>query len=100
MNSTVGRMEACGLVQRSPHPMHGTLIEIRLTQRGREVFQRADARIEALDNDLASGLSPAELQALKEMLVVKPGNAAPQMTSSGTDDISTGSLHECPVHLC
>jgi DNA-binding MarR family transcriptional regulator len=68
MNSTVGRMEARGLVERVPHPMHGTLIEIRLTQRGREVFGRADARIEALDSDLASGLSPAELQALKEML--------------------------------
>jgi DNA-binding MarR family transcriptional regulator len=68
MNSTVGRMEARGLVQRSPHPMHGTLIEIRLTQRGREVFRRADARIEALDSDLAADLSPDELKALKEML--------------------------------
>jgi DNA-binding MarR family transcriptional regulator len=68
MNSTVGRMEARGLVHRSPHPMHGTLIEIRLTQRGREVFRRADARIEALDSDLAADLSPDELKALKEML--------------------------------
>jgi DNA-binding MarR family transcriptional regulator len=68
MNSTVGRMEARGLVQRSPHPMHGTLIEIRLTQRGREVFGRADARIEALDSDLAADLRPDELKALKEML--------------------------------
>jgi DNA-binding MarR family transcriptional regulator len=68
MNSTVGRMEARGLVQRSPHPMHGTLIEIHLTQRGREVFERADARIEALDSDLAGDLGPDELKALKEML--------------------------------
>ena len=68
LNSTVGRMEARGLVQRSPHPMHGTLIEIHLTQRGREVFERADALIEALDSDLAGDLTPDELTALKEML--------------------------------
>jgi DNA-binding MarR family transcriptional regulator len=68
MNSTVGRMEARGLIERTPHPMHGTLIEIHLTQQGRDVFKRADARIEALDSSLAADLSPADLKALKEML--------------------------------
>jgi DNA-binding MarR family transcriptional regulator len=68
MNSTVGRMEARGLVKRTPHSMHGTLIEIHLTQQGRDVFKRADTRIEALDSNLAADLSPADLKALKEML--------------------------------
>lgn len=83
MNSTVGRMEARGLVQRSPHPMHGTLIEIHLTQRGREVFERADALIEALDSDLAADLSPDELKALKEMLA-RVTAAAPRAAAATT----------------
>jgi hypothetical protein len=35
------------LVERTPHPMHGTLIEIRLTAQGREVFEAADACVAA-----------------------------------------------------
>jgi DNA-binding MarR family transcriptional regulator len=68
MNSTAGRMEARGLIERTPRPMRDTLIEIRLTRQGRDVFKRADARIVALDGSLAADLSPADLAALKEML--------------------------------
>ena len=68
MNSTITRLDARGLVQRTPHPMHRTLIEIRLTRQGRELFERADARVSALDADLAVELTPAELASLKELL--------------------------------
>jgi DNA-binding MarR family transcriptional regulator len=61
-------MEARGLIERTPRPMGGTLIEIRLTRQGRDVFKRADARTAALDGSLAADLSPAGLTALKEML--------------------------------
>jgi hypothetical protein len=57
--------------------MHGTLIEIRLTQRGRDVFERADALVEALDSNLAGDLSPDELKALKEMLARITRGGAP-----------------------
>lgn len=82
MNSTVGRMAARGLVQRTPHPMHGTLIEIRLTPQGRDLFERADARVAELDTDLAAVLSPAELGTLKKLLTrvtdTAPHAAAPR----------------------
>ncbi|WP_406454338.1 MarR family transcriptional regulator [Streptomyces sp. NBC_01622] len=68
MNSTVGRLEARDLVRRTPHPVHGTLIEIRLTGRGREVFHRADTEVATLDSVLGSGLTPEELDTLKELL--------------------------------
>ncbi|MBB4684717.1 MarR family winged helix-turn-helix transcriptional regulator [Amycolatopsis jiangsuensis] len=68
MNSTVGRLEARGLIQRTPHPMHRTLIELTLTGYGRDLFERADARVSALDTDLAAELSPAELSTLKDLL--------------------------------
>ncbi|AQZ61439.1 Transcriptional regulator, MarR family [[Actinomadura] parvosata subsp. kistnae] len=68
MNSTVGRLEARGLITRSPHPMHGSLIEIRLTEAGRELFDRADARVAELDHQLGADLTPEELADLKRLL--------------------------------
>ncbi|MTD54564.1 MarR family winged helix-turn-helix transcriptional regulator [Amycolatopsis pithecellobii] len=68
MNSTVGRLLSRGLVQRAAHPVHRTLLEIRLTDQGREVFDRADARVTALDNDLAANLTSGELKTLKALL--------------------------------
>jgi DNA-binding MarR family transcriptional regulator len=68
MNSTLGRLVSRGLIERRPHPMHGTLIEIRLTSAGRELFGRADAAAAELDRRLSAGLSPEELAVLKELL--------------------------------
>ncbi|WP_031470860.1 MarR family winged helix-turn-helix transcriptional regulator [Sciscionella sediminilitoris] len=77
MNSTVGRLEARGLVDRSPHPMHRTLIELRLTTEGRELFTRADKRVATLDADLGAELSAAELDTLKDLLT-RVAEAAPR----------------------
>jgi len=49
MISTVGRLEARGLVVRKPHPTHRTLIEISLTAPGAALFERADAAAAELD---------------------------------------------------
>lgn len=68
MNSTVARLESRGLVRRKPHPMHRTLIELRLTEHGRDVFERADARVSKLDAGLVAGLTPEELDTLKQLL--------------------------------
>jgi hypothetical protein len=57
--------------------MRGTLIEIRLTRQGRDVFKRADARIAALAGSLAADLSPADLTALKEMLAPSHRRSVP-----------------------
>ncbi|MFG1694098.1 MarR family winged helix-turn-helix transcriptional regulator [Nonomuraea sp. NPDC049309] len=68
MNSTLGRLEKRGLVERRPHPMHGTLIEVRLTAAGRDLFDRADAHVAALDTALAAELSDEEQAELKRLL--------------------------------
>ncbi|WP_327133140.1 MarR family transcriptional regulator [Streptomyces sp. NBC_01343] len=68
MNSLLGRMETRGLIARTPHPVHGTLIEIRLTERGAEVFAQADALVAKLDARLAEGLSPDEVAAVRDLL--------------------------------
>ncbi|MEK8174478.1 MarR family transcriptional regulator [Streptomyces sp. M19] len=68
MTSTVGRLEAQGLLSRTPHPVHRTLVELRLTPQGRQLFERADAKVTELDVQLGEGLSPADINHLKNML--------------------------------
>jgi DNA-binding MarR family transcriptional regulator len=68
MNSTVGRLEARGLVVRNPHAVHRTLIEISLTAPGRALFQRADVAAEELDTVFTSRLSPGERATLIDLL--------------------------------
>lgn len=68
MNSTLGRLEKAGLIARAPHPMHGTLIEIRSTEAGRSLFARADARVAELDGRLAAEFTQVELETLRSLL--------------------------------
>jgi len=68
MNSTLVRLERRGIIERTPHPMHGTLVEIRMTRAGRKVFAAADARVAELDRALSAGLGDDELATLKELL--------------------------------
>lgn len=68
MNSTIGRMEGHGLITRNRHPLHGTLIEIHLSDRGRELFARANAQLNALDRRLAADLTQHEVGQLTALL--------------------------------
>jgi DNA-binding MarR family transcriptional regulator len=75
MNSTVGRLEARGLVARKPHPTHRTLIEISLTDEGRELFRRADGGASELDALLSSVLAEEERDVLVSLLSRVTGQA-------------------------
>ena len=68
MNSLLGRLEARGFVQRSPHPHHGSLVEIKLTEPGRAVFEEADALVAKVEHRLAEGLSEKELATVRDLL--------------------------------
>lgn len=83
MNSTLGRLEKAGLITRAPHPMHGTLIEIRTTPAGRSLFDRADEQVAGLDAELSGALSAAELKTLKELLTRVTEAARRQGGTSG-----------------
>lgn len=75
MNSLLGRLEARGYVQRSPHPHHGSLVEIKLTEPGRAVFEEADALVAKVEHRLAAGLSEEELAAARDLLARIAANA-------------------------
>ena len=75
MNSLLGRLEARGFIQRSPHPHHGSLVEIKLTEPGRAVFEEADALVAKVEQRLAAGLSEEELATVRDLLGRIAGNA-------------------------
>ncbi len=83
MNSTLGRLEKRGLIERRRHPMHGTLIEIRMTPTGRDAFDRADERVAELDAALSTGLTEDDLARLRELLRRVGENAAAHLAGKG-----------------
>ncbi len=79
MNGLLTRLEARGFVDRSPHPRHGTLMEIKLTDNGRAVFEEADALVDKLDGWLTAGLSPSDIALVRDVLGRMAENAAEVM---------------------
>lgn len=83
MNSTLGRLEKRGLIERRRHPIHGTLIEIRMTAAGRDLFDRADARVAELDAALSTDLTEDDLARLRDLLRRVAENAAAHIARAG-----------------
>lgn len=87
MTSTLGRLEKRGLIERTPHPMHGTLIEIRLTPHGKNLFDRADQQVASLDDALAGALTAGELATLKSLLAKVTQTASGIVSNAGKTTI-------------
>ena len=64
----VERLEELRLVARSPHPVHGKVIEIHLTERGAEALAAGSATFGAFEEALRRDLTPEESERLVEQL--------------------------------
>jgi DNA-binding MarR family transcriptional regulator len=65
MGTTLGGLEARGLVQRHPHPTDGRRSVLSITQSGTRVLSdKHNRRAERLAKALSTGFSPAELRQL------------------------------------
>ena len=64
----VERLEDLRLVVRSPHPVHGKVIEIHLTERGVEALAAGSATFGAFEEALRRDLTPEESEQLVEQL--------------------------------
>lgn len=82
MNGLLSRMELRGFVRRAPHPLHATLVEIKLTAQGRAVFEEADALVDRLEQRLTDGLSEAEVALVRDLLGRITENAARVMAQA------------------
>ncbi len=61
-------MEEQGLVERTPHPRHRTVLEIRLPRVGREALAAAHERAEPIEQRIIEALSDGEISALRALL--------------------------------
>jgi DNA-binding MarR family transcriptional regulator len=70
MNGVIGTLEREGLVERHPHPTHGRILQIHLTDEGRRRLQAAHPAIQALEDTIEEGFSDEEVAVIKAWLVV------------------------------
>jgi DNA-binding MarR family transcriptional regulator len=61
-------MDEQGLISRSPHPRHPAVLELRITDAGREVLHEARQRAEPVERQVTKAFSAAELQTLTGLL--------------------------------
>jgi DNA-binding MarR family transcriptional regulator len=70
MGTTLGALEARGLVQRHPHPSDGRRSVLSITKSGTRVLSdKHNGRAEQLAKALSTGFSPAEL---RQLMVAAP----------------------------
>jgi DNA-binding MarR family transcriptional regulator len=68
-NALVAGMTQGGLVERTPHPTHGRVLEIYPTDEGTKRFNAALPFIRQLEADMSKDLDKAELAIVKRWLV-------------------------------
>jgi DNA-binding MarR family transcriptional regulator len=70
MNGVIGTLERAGLVQRHPHPTHGRILQIELTDEGRRRLEAAHPVVRELEGTIEEGFSAEEVAVIKAWLVV------------------------------
>ncbi|UFZ05563.1 MarR family transcriptional regulator [Bradyrhizobium ontarionense] len=68
VNVIIGNLERDGAIRRTPHPVHGRVLQSSLTRRGLALLATARRRATALDQRLAGGLNERELATIRRWL--------------------------------
>lgn len=73
----MGNLEKMGAIARQPHPVHGRIQTIALTDAGTALLAQCKVRASAVDRELRAGLTPDEEQVVRRWLVslAVPGDA-------------------------
>lgn len=69
-NEMVARLEARGLVERSPHPTDRRAHQVHATEAGREMYRKARPAVRRREDALEAGLSPEVRRAAREWMAV------------------------------
>ncbi|MTD56222.1 MarR family transcriptional regulator [Amycolatopsis sp. RM579] len=85
--SLVARLEGKGQLERRPHPRHGHVQELHLTEAGRDALQAAKPVVAEIERKLRRDLGSAEADRLAAMLdrvaeVVKDDRDLPRRTAA------------------
>ena len=70
MNGVVSTLGRAGLVERRPHPSHGRILQVTLTDEGERRLAAATPAARELEAAIEAGLAPEEVAFVKAWLVV------------------------------
>src|SRR5690242_15240578 len=68
-NGVLATLERDALIQRHPHPTHGRILQVELTDEGRRRLQAVTPSIRALERSLEADFTAAEIAIVKRWLV-------------------------------
>ena len=69
MNGVIATLERKGLIERRPHPTHGRILQVNLTDQGRKRLEGANPVVRALENAIEANFSADEIALVKRWLV-------------------------------
>ena len=73
----VANLERGGAIERHPHAVHGRIRQIEVTAAGKHLLVRCRSKVKAVEEELLSGLAPADEQAIRRWLVRVAGAHRP-----------------------
>ncbi len=68
VNVIVANLERAGALSRRPHEVHGRILEIELTDKGKRLLGSSRDRAHAIERDLARGLNAEEQKMVRRWL--------------------------------
>lgn len=80
MNGVLATMGREGLVERNPHPTHGRILQVALTEEGKRRVEAANPAVRRLEALIEEGLDREQVAAIKRWLV----EAARRLSEAGT----------------
>jgi DNA-binding MarR family transcriptional regulator len=81
--AVIQRAEQTRLVERRPHPVHGRVRQLFLTDAGNDAYARGASVITALEESLADELNPPERRLLQRQLIGLVSRAQVLATAGG-----------------
>lgn len=69
VNGLIMNLEQRGFIERTPHPVHGRILQTRLTASGREILEECAILEQDIDRKLVAGLDDAQIEFLRKWLI-------------------------------
>ena len=69
MNGVLVTLEREGLIERHPHPTHGRILQVNLTEEGQRRLEAATPAVREIEAAIEAGFAPDEIAAIKAWLV-------------------------------
>jgi DNA-binding MarR family transcriptional regulator len=69
MNGMLATLQREGLVERRPHPTHGRIRQVTLTEEGQRRLDAAHPAVRGLEKDIETDFTPDEIEVVKRWLV-------------------------------